>query len=337
MLVCTTHGRRELEEQITQREIGFSTMRQEEKTARIQVKELKEQLCNAHQERQAENMRLEEEIRGLAQEKEEMQQRLFALEKESDEGERRIVGLSTEKEELVQRIRDLEEELLQVRERMASMCDEWGIERTALEEEVRRMRAREGQREQEWVQVHDRMMFETKAADEETEKDRTMVQQLKEQLRSALSHVDLLQGDQEEKHREVREERERAKLQEERAREAEQWANIRGQQLETASVEKVALQQELNEAQARLHEALESSESQRVVMEEEVRAAVRLRELLKEELKGELRSVCRLICVASCPLWHSHSCARQRVSLSLHSLAIMMTECHLSTGPTACL
>jgi hypothetical protein len=209
---------------------------------------------------------------------------------------------------------------------MASMCDEWGIERTALEEEVRRMRARE-----------DRMMCETKAADEETEKDRTMVQQLKEQLRSALSHVDLLQGNQEEKHREVREERERAKLQEERAREAEQRANIRGQQLETASVEKVALQQELNEAQARLHEALESSESQRVVMEEEVRAAVRLRELLKEELKGELRSVCRLICVASCPLWHSHSCARQRVSLSLHSLAIMMTECHLSTGPTACL
>ncbi len=326
MLVCTTHGRRELEEQITQRESGFSTMRQEEKTARIQVKELKEQLCNAHQERQAENMRLEEEIRGLAQEKEEMQQRLFALEKESDEGERRIVGLSTEKEELVQRIRDLEEELLQVRERMASMCDEWGIERTALEEEVRRMRARE-----------DRMMCETKAADEETEKDRTMVQQLKEQLRSALSHVDLLQGNQEEKHREVREERERAKLQEERAREAEQRANIRGQQLETVSVEKVALQQELNEAQARLHEALESSESQRVVMEEEVRAAVRLRELLKEELKGELRSVCRLICVASCPLWHSHSCARQRVSLSLHSLAIMMTECHLSTGPTACL
>jgi hypothetical protein len=181
------------------------------------------------------------------------------------------------------------------------------------------------------------MMCETKAADEETEKDRTMVQQLKEQLRSALSHVDLLQGNQEEKHREVREERERAKLQEERAREAEQRANIRGQQLETASVEKVALQQELNEAQARLHEALESSESQRVVMEEEVRAAVRLRELLKEELKGELRSVCRLICVASCPLWHSHSCARQRVSLSLHSLAIMMTECHLSTGPTACL
>ena len=325
MLVCTTHGRRELEEQITQRESGFSTMRQEEKTARIQVKELKEQLCNAHQERQAENMRLEEEIRGLAQEKEEREQRLFALEKESDEGERRIVGLSTEKEELVQRIRDLEEELLQVRERMAS-CDDWGLERTALEEEVRRMRARE-----------DRMMCETKAADEETEKDRTMVQQLKEQLRSALSHVDLLQGNQEEKHREVREERERAKLQEERAREAEQWANIRGQQLETASVEKVALQQELNEAQARLHEALESSESQRVVMEEEVRAAVRLRELLKEELKGELRSVCRLICVASCPLWHSHSCARQRVSLSLHSLAIMMTECHLSTGPTACL
>jgi hypothetical protein len=144
-------------------------------------------------------------------------------------------------------------------------------------------------------------MCERKAADEEKEKDRTMVQQLKEQLRIALSHVDVLQREQEEKNREIQEERERAKLQEERASEAEQRANTRGQQLETASLEKVALQQELIAAQARLEEAVESSESQRVVMEEEVQAAVSLRELLKEELQGELRSVCRLICFASGP------------------------------------
>jgi chromosome segregation ATPase len=328
-----TDGRRELEEQITQRESGLSKICQEEKTSRIEVKGLEEQLCHAQQERQAEKMKLEEEIRGLAQEKEDMEQRLCALGKESEEGKKMIVGLSMEKEALAQRIKDLDEDLLQVRERMASMCDEWGLERTALEGEVRRMRASEGQREQEWVQVRDRLMCERKAADEETEKDRTMVQQLKEQLCIALSHVDVLQSEQEEKNREVQEERERAKLQEERAREAEQRTNTRGHQLETANLEKVALQQELIEAQARLEEAVESSESQRVVMAEEVQAAVRLRELLKEELQGELRSVCRLICVASCPLWHSRPCARQRVSLSLHSLATMMREGHLSTGP----
>ena len=300
MVICTTDGRRELEEQITQKESGFSKICQEAKTSRIEVKGLEEQLCHAQQERQAEKMRLEEEISGLVQEKEDMEQRLGALGKESEEGKKMIVGLSMENEELKQRIRDLDEELLQVRERMAS-CDDWGLERTALEEEVRRIRAIQYQREQEWLQVRDRLMCERKAADEEKEKDRTMVQQLKEQLRIALSHVDVLQREQEEQNREIQEERERAKLQEERASEAEQRANTRGQQLETASLEKVALQQELIAAQARLEEAVESSESQRVVMEEEVQAAVRLRELLKEELQGELRSVCRLICFASGP------------------------------------
>ena len=165
------------------------------------------------------------------------------------------------------------EELAQVREGMVSMRKDWALEKTALEEEVLRLKTSEGQRDQEWMQDRERMMG------------------LKEEPRSALLQVDTLQQEQEERDREVQEERDRAQVLQQQAREAETCANDREQRLETVGVEKVALQQELDQARARLQDVIRSTESQRMAMEEEVQRAKGSCELLKEELSCELRSV----------------------------------------------
>jgi hypothetical protein len=255
------------------------------------MEEVEQRLCHMQQEQQEEKMKLEERIRSLAKDKEEVEERNLALAKESEEGESRIASLYSEKEEQKQKIRGLDEELAQVREGMVSVRNDWALKQTALEEELLRLKTVEGQRDQEWMQERDKFVLERQAAEAETKKDREMMQGLKEQLRSALLRVDTLQQEQEERDREVQEERERAKVQQQRAREAEKCANDRGQQLETVGVEKVVLQQELDETLARLQEVIRSTEGQRMAMEEEVQQAKGSCVLLKEELSCELRSV----------------------------------------------